>query len=115
MGHSLGVPSALDYIEQSEQSITALISVSGFYRSYGFEPNQYFMEEKNIDINKASKKIGTSYVICSDNDPYVTQKELLGLANALDVNPIIITEGGHINQTAGFNKLPEVMNIINSI
>jgi len=50
VAHSLGVTSALDYLEKAIHPIKGLVSVSGFADNYGLELNSYFLEEKAIDF-----------------------------------------------------------------
>ncbi|OGL30501.1 hypothetical protein A3F37_01345 [Candidatus Saccharibacteria bacterium RIFCSPHIGHO2_12_FULL_41_12] len=52
VGHSLGVTTALDFIEQSDQRINGLVSVSGFAEDYGAELNGEFLKQKNLDFKK---------------------------------------------------------------
>lgn len=115
IGHSLGVVSALDFIEQSEKPIKALVSVSGFSEDSGSELNSYFLGEKEIDFEKVNKNLGKSFVLYGDNDPYVPQKELKLLADNLNVGPIIFIGGGHLNTDSGFTKFPELLEIVEGI
>ena len=115
IAHSLGVPSAFDYLEQTDDPIKAFVSVSGFAYPLGTELNEYFMIEKPIDFNKIITKIGQAFVIYGDNDPYVNQTALAALANELSVTPTIIHNGGHINTDAGFTELPIILEILKGI
>lgn len=112
VGHSLGVTTALDYCEITDKTIKALISVSGFARAYGMELNDYFLAEKTIDIEKVKQHVRRFYVIYGDNDPYVPQDILHELATDLDVEPVVVHNGGHLNSAAGYDTLPEVLKFI---
>jgi len=109
VAHSLGVPSALDYIETLDSPIAGFISVSGFAYAYGFELNDYFMKEKDINFESIRRLAGRTSVYFGDDDPYVTQEALLHLAEELKVDPNIIHEGGHLNSAAGFDTFPEIL------
>lgn len=115
VGHSLGVVTALDFIEQSPASIKALISVSGFSKDYNAELNSYFLKEKEINFEKVRKNLKKAVVIYGDNDPYVPQEILKLLADKLNVKPTIIKSGGHLNTDAGFSTFPELLKIINDL
>jgi predicted alpha/beta hydrolase family esterase len=115
VGHSLGVTTALDLIEQSTTPVKALVSVSGFAIDYGAELNSYFLREKLVDFDRVRANIGTSVVIYGDNDPYVTQEALKHLADALCVGPTIIHEGGHLNTEGGYTKFPRLLDTITQI
>ncbi len=110
VGHSLGVPVALDFIE--EASVKALISVSGFARDYGIELNSYFLREKAIDFKKINENLEQSFIIYSDDDPYVPQEELRFLAEGLKTEPIIISKGGHFNTDSEYTTFPLLLEII---
>lgn len=115
VGHSLGVASALDFIEASSTAVKGLASVSGFAHNYGSELNEYFMAERTIDFLKVNEKLKNAFVFYSSNDPYVPQTELADLATQLTVSPTIIPNGGHLNTDAGFTTFPELLTTITSI
>jgi len=102
VGHSLGVTTALDFIEQSSESIYGLVSVSGFANDYSSELNSYFLKQKVIDFSLILPKIKHSLVIYGDDDPYVTQTALNEVAVGLNVGAHIIKNGGHLNTDSGF-------------
>jgi uncharacterized protein len=106
IGHSLGVATALDLLEKEDKKLKMLISVSGFYTDYGAQLNSYFMKTKDIDINKVRNLVEKSVVIYGDDDPYVPQETLKGMAEALGVEPQIIKKGGHVNAKSGYTQLP---------
>lgn len=106
IGHSLGVVTALDFIEQSEKKVHGLISVSGFAEDYGADLNGYFMRQKELDFNAINDHLAKSFVLYGDNDPYVPQQTLENLSTLLDVTPKIIPNGGHLNTSAGYEEFP---------
>lgn len=109
VGHSLGVTSALDFIEQSSTPIKALVSVSGFAIDYGLELNSYFLQEKSIDFSRVKPQLGKAVVFYADDDPYVTQEALKQLADELNVQAAIIHSGGHLNTERGYTEFPELL------
>jgi len=112
VGHSLAIPTALDFLEQTQKPIKALISIAGFCRNYGDDLNSYFLKEKQINFKKVKSNLKHAFVIYSDNDPYVPQKELKFLANQLSVKPHIIPKAGHINTDTGYTKFPLLLTTI---
>lgn len=106
IGHSLGVTTALDYIEITKRKIKGLFSISRFSKDYGIELNSYFLKEKNINFIRVKKNLEKAVVIYADNDPYVPQNILKSLANNLNVDPLIISKGGHLNSEAGYTSFP---------
>ena len=112
VGHSLGVPTALDLIEQLKSPIKALVSVSGFFSDYGAELNGYFLREKGVDFAAVNKDLEKAFVVYGDDDPYVPQEELKSLAESLNVEPVIMPKGGHLNTDAGYTTFPLLLEII---
>ena len=109
VGHSLGVVTGLDYIEQNKERILGFISVSGFSKDYHHPLNSYFLSEKEIDFKNINSKIKNKYVLNGDDDPYVPQEILLDLANNLKVIPNIYKKGGHLNTDTGFSFFPDIL------
>ena len=83
VGHSLGVATALDYIELQNAPVRGFVSVSGFAYDYGADINSYFMREKNVDFKRVRHDLQRAAVFFGDNDPYVTQEALHALAGEL--------------------------------
>ncbi len=115
VSHSLGVPTALDYIEQADALLHGLASVSGFAVVLNSDLNDYFMKEKTIDFEKVRPNIRRSVVFYGDNDPYVPQTALKSLADELKAEPIVISKGGHLNSDAGFTKFPQLLDAVKSL
>lgn len=115
VGHSLGATTALDFIEQAENPIYGLLSVSGFAEDYGADLNHYFLSEKSIDFKKVKDKLQWSAVIYGDNDPYVSQSALKYVADQLGVLPVIVSHGGHLNTEAGFTEFPKLVEILERV
>ncbi len=112
IGHSLGVVTALDFIEQSEKKVLGLISVSGFAEDYGSELNGYFMRQKELDFTAVNDQLSKAFVLYGDDDPYVPQEILGKLATFLDVTPEIIVKGGHLNTQAGYTEFPLLLDLV---
>lgn len=115
VGHSLGVTTALDFIEHVPHSIKALVSISGFATDYGAAFNSYFLQAKTIDFKTVRANITESHVLYSDNDPYVTQAALQEVATELGVEPIVIHDGGHFNTESGFSEFPQLLAIVEAV
>jgi len=113
VAHSLGVTSALDFIEQL--SVHALVSVSGFAGDYGAELNSYFLREKHIDFVKVNAHLKQAAVLYGNDDPYVPQTSLRALAHDLGVVPTVVPSGGHCNQAAGYGPFPLLLKIIEEL
>jgi len=115
IGHSLGVTTALDYLEQTDKPIKALISTSGFAKDYSLELNSYFLSDKEISWEKVEKNLENAFVLYGDNDPYVPQEVLKDLADNLNIKPTIFKNGGHLNTESGYTEFPEILKIVQSL
>lgn len=115
VGHSLGVVTALDFLEQIHGKIHTVISVAGFAEDYGAELNSYFLKEKVIDLEKVKKHAKNIVVIFGDNDPHVAGWALQKLATDLGVTPIIIKNSGHLNTESGYTEFPQLLKITNAL
>ncbi len=115
VGHSLGVTTALDFIEQASEPIKALVSVAGFATDYGAEFNSYFLQAKAIDFKLIRRNSMARYVLYSDDDPYVSQAALRELATELKVEPTVIHAGGHLNAESGFSEFPQLLAVVQAI
>lgn len=112
IGHSLGVATALDFIEQTDGQVNRLLAVAGFAEDYGDTLNSYFLREKTIDFEKVRSKLRWAAVVYGDDDPYVPQRVLRRVADSLGVEPVILPKGGHLNTEAGFNQLPQLIGML---
>lgn len=112
VGHSLGATAALDFIEQSKIPVYGLVSASGFAVDYGAELNSYFLRGRSVDFEKVHSLLGKAVVFYGDDDPYVTQEALRQLADALDVEPIVIHSGGHLNTERGYTTFPQLLDAV---
>lgn len=113
VGHSLGVLAILRYLETlpKDSKIGGAILVSGPISKItreGHEPVNAFMNPLfNFDnIKNACKDF---VIIHGDNDPFVPFSDAEYLADKLSCELISIPNGGHLNGTDGFYKLPEAL------
>ena len=118
IGHSTGSICALKYILETKTKIKKLILVSGFNNYYPnnedelhrkLNPTYYVKEEL---IKKISKYVKEIVCIYGDNDPYITQDSLHGFSKSINAKEIIIHNGGHLNEVAGYTKFDEILNEI---
>jgi uncharacterized protein len=115
VGHSLGVVSALDFIQLQSEKVRALVSASGFHADYGHPLNSDFISERAINMLKVKNNLEEAHVFYGSDDPYVPQGVLLSLAEALEVTPVVIENGGHLNKSAGFSEFPLLLDSVKGI
>lgn len=110
VGHSLGAIAILRYLESlpPNQKIGGVILVAGFPEPIGYKELESFFINP-LDYEKAKKSAGEFIAINSDNDPYVPLYQGELLRDKLGAEFIIYPKGKHLNQAAGFTKLPIVL------
>jgi uncharacterized protein len=120
VAHSLGPLFALHLISKFGINIDCLIAVSPFLdldTNTTPEPinisNQTFYD-KSLNFELIKKHIGTTYVLYSENDPYVPKEKSLEFANKLGAAPIMVRGAGHMNAEINMNEFPLVVELCKS-
>lgn len=111
IGHSLGVPAILLYLEKLNNGsrIGGAVLVSGPIRrrlkpEYN-EVDKFF--DNAINFERIKKTCKNFIIIHGDNDPIVSYSEGEELAGELSCDLIPIPNGRHLNGSDGFYELPE--------
>jgi len=109
IGHSLGFAFILSIIESLDipKPMRACYFVSGFtglLNNPEFDKINKTFTTKEFDWEKIKENCEKFYIFHSDNDPYVPLEKAKELAEKLDVQPVIIKNGGHFNEKAGYTK-----------
>jgi serine hydrolase len=113
IGHSIGVAFILSLLENLSQPVHGVFLVSGFISDLN---NEQF-DSINASFYKKSFQWDTIknnnfYIFHGDNDPYVPLEKAEELAEKLESNVIVIKDGGHLNNDAGFSTFPELLEVI---
>jgi len=110
VGHSLGVPTILRYLESSQgKKIAGVILASGPIEPIHPErPSSSFLRKK-LDFEKIKNMAGKFVVIHGDNDEDVPVEHAKKLAKELNCELIIVKNGGHLNGTSGWTALPQAL------
>ncbi len=117
IGHSLGAAFILNYLEQTDKEIKAAILVAGYHElldNQFKELNKSFVD-KNFNWNKIIENCERFFVIGSDNDEYIPIETTRQLSVLLDAELHIIDNGGHLNKKAGFEKFPQLLELVNKL
>lgn len=120
VAHSLGPVFALHLIDKFDLKIDCLIAVSPFLQ---LDPKTT-PEEINIsnrtfydhDFNykKINQHIGSTYVLYSENDPYVPKKDSLEFAAKVGAASIMVRGAQHMNAEINMNEFPLVVELCKS-
>jgi predicted alpha/beta hydrolase family esterase len=111
VGHSLGVPAVLSYLQNTNsKQIKGCVLVSGPYRNDKKILKNFF--EKEFDFATIKKVCKNFSIIHGDNDKAVPFEHATFLKENLNGNLVKVKNGGHLNGSAGFLKLPQALNEI---
>ena len=116
VGHSLGVPAILQYLQALPEGVTigGAVLVSG--------PFQHLQEEEYkatanffepaFDFEKIKKACKKFTVIHGDNDPVVPFTDAGKFGKVLSCEVISIPNGGHLNGSSGWRELPAAFTVL---
>ncbi len=113
VGHSLGVPAILRYIESmpKRNRIAGAVLVSGPSMPVDDEKVNRFLNTP-FDFEEIKERIGSCTIIQGDNDPRVSFDHAENLSKNLGAQITVIKNGGHLNGSSGWLKLPEALDAI---
>lgn len=110
VGHSLGVPTILKYLESMKEDthVKGAVLVSGPAEKTTNEKVAHFLNTP-IDFEKVTSKVSHFAVIHGDDDPVVPISNAGYLSEKLHCDLVVIHNGKHLNGSAGFLQLPECL------
>lgn len=120
VGHSLGPIFILHLTEKYNIKIECGIFVMPFLQALNTEQAWQFdvvnasFYKQDFDFKKLKNNIPLSYVLYSDNDPYVNAKLALEFGKNLDSHSILIKNAFHINAPL-FQKNPLVLELCKTL
>jgi len=109
VGHSLGPLFILHVVDKYNLKLDSAIFVSPFMRKlddYRFDNVNKTFYKTNFNFKKLRKLIPISYVLYSDNDPYVDKKHSLEFAKKMNSSLILVNRAGHMNSEVNLNEFP---------
>lgn len=109
VGHSLGVPAILRYLETTKvKNVKGVVLVSGpFFKTTKKKVVEFLKQP--FDCETIKSKVKRRVVIHGNDDKLVSPDQAAGLAEALDAKLVMIKNGGHLNGSAGWFKLPQCL------
>lgn len=114
VGHSLGPVFILHLVEKYNIPVDCAIFVSPFMDTldrWEFNNANKTFYKTNFDFETLKKYMPVSYVLYSDNDPYVTKNHSLLFARSLDSSTILVRTAGHMNASVNMNEFPLVRDL----
>ena len=117
VAHSLGPSFVLNLLEQG-MKIKASFFASGFtgvLNDSDLDPINKTFAEKEFDWEEIKKNCGNFLLFHADNDPFVPLSKGKNLAKNLDCGLIVIENGGHLNEEAGYNEFGLMLDRVKEI
>jgi predicted alpha/beta hydrolase family esterase len=97
IGHSLGVPAILRYLESSNQKIDKAILVAPFARDLGMEETRNFVEAP-FDWEKIQQLANKFVVIAQSEDPYIKPEIAKEVADGTGGEWILVEGNNHFDK-----------------
>lgn len=115
VGHSLGVPAILRYLEKTQaENIYGSVLVSGPSEKNNNSKIDNFLETP-FDFENIKSKCKSFVIIHGDNDPNVPLRNAEFLSKELNGQLTIIKNGGHLNGSAGWVTLPQCLEALSGM
>ena len=116
IGHSLGNLFILHVLAKHKIKLDCAIFVSPCLDKLNLIPWQYDLVNStfyktDFDFEELVNLVSTSYVLYSDNDPYIESRRALHFAKVMESSPIFVRRAGHLNSEANLNEFPLVFDL----
>lgn len=116
VGHSLGNVFILHVLAKYKIKLDCAIFVSPCLDKLGLVPWQYdranaTFYKTDFDFDDLIKLVPTSYVLYSDNDPYIEPRRALHFGKVMESSTIFVKRAGHLNAEVNINEFPLVFDL----
>lgn len=115
IGHSLAPVFILHMVDKYNIQLASAIFVAPFLehldRDWQIDVVNKSFYKTDFDFEKLQQLISTSYAIFSENDPYMPKEKSIDFAKKMQSKKIIISDGGHFNEDAGYTSFPQLLEI----
>lgn len=116
VGHSLGCVFILHAVLKFNLRLDSAIFVSPFMdrlnsEIWQFDAANSSFYKTDFDFDRLKKLISVSYVLHSDDDPYVKKSHALLFSRSLESSLIFIKRAGHLNSEVNLNEFPLVFDL----
>ncbi|MBI5452716.1 alpha/beta hydrolase, partial [Candidatus Gottesmanbacteria bacterium] len=114
IGHSLSPIFILHVIDKYDLKLDSAIFVSPFMRKVGiwqFDLVNETFYKTDFDFRKLKQLIPVSYVLYSDNDPYVKKEQSIAFAKRIGSSLLFVKRAGHMNLEVNLNEFPLIFEL----
>lgn len=112
VGHSLGAAFVLRWLESASTRVRASFLAGAFMGRVGvkkFDDINASFFASPFDWDSIKRHCREFYCYHGDNDMYVSQENFDVISTALDAKKVIISNGGHLNASAGYDRFPLIL------
>jgi predicted alpha/beta hydrolase family esterase len=96
IGHSLGVPAILRYLESTDKKAGKIFLIAGFCKDLGYEATKNFVDSP-FDWAKIKQNAERFYVLNQKEDPYVPLDKGQEIADCLTVELQVVEGDDHFD------------------
>lgn len=120
VGHSIAPVFILHVVNKFNLQLDSAVFASPFLDDIGGDHWQFKIVNEtfyvhNFEWDKLRKLIPTSYVLYSDNDPYIDQKFFLDFGAKMKSSMIMVKRAGHLStSSANLNEFPLLLELCKS-
>lgn len=115
IGHSLGAVFILHVVDKYNLPLDSAIFVCPFLtklnKLWQIDHVNSTFYKTDFDFRKLRKLIPASYVLYSDNDPYVEKNLSIGFGKRLNSSLILVKGAGHMNLEVNLKEFPLVFEL----
>lgn len=115
IGHSIGPVFILHLVEKFNIKLDSAIFVAPFLdklnKQWQIDLVNKTFYKSNFDFDRLTKLIPKSFVLHSDNDPYVDEKYSLDFAKKMGSSVISVKNAGHMSGGVNLNKFPLIYDL----
>lgn len=119
IGHSLGCPAILHYLESLPEGIVIdkVVMIAGVVNkinNISEEQNNFIMPwlQNNLDVKKIKKSVNKIFAFFSDNDPFIPLETEEIMREKFGAKTFIESKKGHFNEKDGIYEVPSVLAVI---
>jgi len=118
IGHSLGATFILRWLEKYFGKLKSVILVGAFIYPVGIKHfddiNQSFINS-SFNWEKITSCCSQFVSFYGSNDEYVKKDEFEFIAQQLNAKRIVISNGGHLNTKAGYDRFPHLLRYVRNL
>ena len=112
VGHSIAPAFILSLLENSSKKAKGIIFVSGFLHDLGdkdFDRVNHTFTHSHFNWEKIRENFEDGFSFHGNDDPYVPAWMGEEIAKNLNIDLMLIEDGGHLNIAAGFKEFPALL------